>query len=168
VKKDRKALYWVLFALAGVSFALWARWSREKSVVSEDVLVQPAAQAAPAPTADASAAQTPAATPPAGDDKPPTNKDGSEVAPEDLPLRDADKDRVKKGQGLLEIVAGKSDTVYIDGKAMGSGPLISAPLKAKSDPYEVKVKLRGEERVRFVNVKEGRLTRLRIAPPWSR
>ncbi len=168
-KKDRKALYWVLFALCGVSFALWARWSREKSVVSEDVLQPASAQAAPPATAEATASPAATGAPAvAPDDKASTNKDGSEVAPEDLPLRDSDKDRVKKGQGLLEIVAGKSDTVYIDGKAMGSGPVISAPLKAKSDPYEVKVKLRGEERVRFVNVKEGRLTRVRVAPPWSR
>ncbi len=69
---------------------------------------------------------------------------------------------------MLEVVAGKSDTIYIDGKPMGSGPVQSEALKARNDPYEVKVKLRGEERVRFVNVKEGRLTRIRVAPPWSR
>jgi len=32
----------------------------------------------------------------------------------------------------------------------------------------VRVKLRGEERVRFVSVKEGKLIRVRVAPPWSR
>ena len=118
---------------------------------------------------EASAAATGQALTPQDGDKTAGNKDKSEdPTPEDLPLRDGDKDRVKKGQGMLEIVAGKSDTVYIDGKPMGSGPVIDAPLKAKTEPYEVKVKLRGEERVRFVSVKEGRLTRVRVAPPWSR
>ena len=84
--------------------------------------------------------------------------------PEELPLRESDK--LKKGQGLLEIVAGKSDTVYIDGKPVGSGPTVSVPLKARK--YEVRVKTRGDERTRFVEVKENKLVRVRIAPPWQR
>jgi len=162
-QKDRKALYWVLFALCGVSFALWARWSRNKGAVSEDALV-PAVVATVEATADPTADATSA--PVADDKKPkPASKD-DDAAPEDLPLRDYDK--VKKGQGMLEVVAGKSDTIYIDGKPMGSGPVQSVALKAKPEPYEVKVKLRGEERVRFVTLKDGRLTRVRVAPPWAR
>ncbi len=169
VKKDRKALYWVLFALCGVSFALWARWSRDKHVASEDALMTPATSHDADPAVPSTASPTAPVQAPSDGDKASLGKDKSDDAtPEDLPLRDGDKDRVKKGQGMLEIVAGKSDTVYIDGKPMGSGPVIDAPLKAKSEPYEVKVKLRGEERVRFVGVKEGRLTRVRVAPPWSR
>lgn len=167
--KDRKAVYWVLFALFGVGFAVWARWSRNREP-SEDVLVPTAVDVA---TAEASSEVDPAATAPISNDEDPSKtkapqtpgKD-EEAAPEDLPLRDYDK--VKKGQGMLEVVAGKSDTIYIDGKPRGSGPVQSVPLKAKGEPYEVKVKMRGEERVRMVNVKEGRLTRVRVAPPWTR
>ncbi|MFO0611346.1 MAG: response regulator [Polyangiaceae bacterium] len=168
--KDRKAIYWVLFALFGVGFAVWARWSRNRQP-SEDVLIPTATDV---PTAEATTDAEPNATANAAteEDDPskakpaqlPTKEE--ESAPEDLPLRDYDK--VKKGQGMLEVVAGKSDTIYIDGKARGSGPVQSVPLKAKGEPYEVKVKMRGEERVRFVTVKEGRLTRVRVAPPWTR
>lgn len=165
--KDRKAIYWVLFALFGVGFAVWARWSRNKQP-SEDALVPTAVDVATA-EASADAEQSPSAMP-AEDDastsKPATPTKEEDTVPEDLPLRDYDK--VKKGQGMLEVVAGKSDTIYIDGKARGSGPVQSVPLKAKDDPYEVKVKMRGEERVRFVTVKDGRLTRIRVAPPWTR
>lgn len=84
--------------------------------------------------------------------------------PEELPLRSDEK--LKKGQGMLEVVAGKSDTVYIDGKPIGSGPTVSLPLKARK--YEIRVKTRGDERTRFVEVKEGKLVRVRIAPPWQR
>jgi hypothetical protein len=40
------------------------------------------------------------------------------------------------------------------------------PLKARK--YEVRVKTRGDERTRFVEVKENKLVRVRIAPPWQR
>ena len=164
--KDHKALYWVLFALCGVSFAVWARWSRQKGTVSEDTLA-PTITAAPTGDAPSTDASSDMPQTPLSDDKHPKAASGDpDAAPEDLPLRDYDK--VKKGQGMLEVVAGKSDTIYIDGKPMGSGPVQGEALKARSDPYEVKVKLRGEERVRFVNVKDGRLTRIRVAPPWSR
>ena len=69
---------------------------------------------------------------------------------------------------MLEIVAGKSDTIYVDGKPVGSGPVVSMPMKAKSEPYEVRIKTRGEERSRFVTVKDQKLVRLRLAPPWQR
>lgn len=160
-KKDKKALLWIAFAACGIAFALWARWSRERTRVSEDVLtanVIPAAEAtppAPAGTEQPAAATEAPAALPAGRDE-----------PEVLPVRDSEK--LKKGQGMLEVVAGKSDTIFIDGKPMGSGPLVSVALKAKDDPYEIKVRLRDEDRVRRVAVKEGKLTRVRVAPPWSR
>ena len=73
------------------------------------------------------------------------------------------------GYASLELrIAGTSDTIFIDGTQVGTGPVVKRPLAPRKDPYEIRVKLRGEERVRFVQVKEGRLTRLRIAPPWSR
>ncbi len=165
-KKDRKTLYWVAFALLGVVFAVWARWSREKSTADETAMMtsvesESAQQASPAPEAEA------AATAPEPDgqaskaDQPPADDVDK---PEELPLRDDEK--LKKGQGMLEVVAGKSDTVYIDGKPIGSGPTVSLPLKARK--YEVRVKTRGDERTRFVEVKEGKLVRVRIAPPWQR
>jgi hypothetical protein len=69
---------------------------------------------------------------------------------------------------VLEVVAGKSDTIYVDGKALGSGPTLSIPLRARDKPYELKVKQRGEERVVEVVVIEGRMARVRLAPPWQR
>jgi hypothetical protein len=69
---------------------------------------------------------------------------------------------------MLEIVAGTSDTIFIDGQQVGNGPIIKRALAPKKEPYEIRVKLRGEERVRFVLIKEARLTKVRISPPWAR
>jgi hypothetical protein len=88
------------------------------------------------------------------------------ILPQEGPLRP--DDQVPPGAGMLEIVAGTSDTVFIDGTQVGNGPVVKRALAPRKEPYEIRVKLRGEERVRFVLVKEGRLTRVRIAPPWSR
>jgi hypothetical protein len=169
-KKDRRALYWVAFALCGVTFAVWARWTREKSLVSETNMMAEVHAAAPQDTSAPAATDAPVAADGATPSQD-ASTDGDKVktedlAPEDLPLRDHDK--VKKGQGLLEVVAGRSDTVYVDGKAVGSGPVITVPLKARDEPYEVRVRTHGEERTRTVAVKEGRLARLRVAPPWQR
>lgn len=163
-KKDRKVLLWIAFAACGVAFALWARWSRERSIVSEDVLKSDRPVAAEVAAAGATPALPTDTASPAGDATPPKPRDTDE--PEILPLRDSEK--LKKGQGMLEVVAGKSDTIFIDGKAMGSGPVVSVALKAKDEPYEIKVRLRDEDRVRRVAVKEGKLTRVRVAAPWSR
>lgn len=181
-KRDYRALYWVLFALVGVGFAAWARWSRERTVRSETEMMRdtqslsaPAAgQAEALPNEGAGAvpaslegdpsleAKSEAVDPQAkGAPKP-----SSEVTAEDLPLRDGQK--LKKGHGLLEVIAAKSDTVYLDGKAIGSGPMVSTPLRARPEPYEVKVKTQGEERTRFVTIADGRLARVRANPPWQR
>jgi DNA-binding response OmpR family regulator len=169
-KRDYKAVYWILFTLVGVGFALWARAAREASRPSEAALFAETDRAR-------EASQTPGdATPPSSE---PSESEGADPTksepslgrtadpqPEELPLRTTDK--VKKGHGVLEIVAGKSDTIFVDGKPIGSGPLASVQLKAKKDPYEVRIKTRGEERSRFVQVKEERLVRVRLAPPWQR
>ncbi len=165
-RKDRKALYWALFALVGVVFAVWARWSRDKTAAVETAMMSEvqrgdSSAGAPLATGDAPPAETDIEPAPRTEVRP--NEDGA-TAPEVLPLRDSDK--LKKSQGLLEIVAGKSDTIYIDGKPVGSGPTVSLPLKARK--YEVRVKTRGDERTRFVEVIEGKLVRVRIAPPWQR
>jgi hypothetical protein len=88
------------------------------------------------------------------------------VLPQEGPLRPDDK--VPPGQGMLEVVAGTSDTIWIDGAHVGNGPTIKRALAPRKEPYEIRVRLRGEDRVRFALVKDGRLTRIRVAPPWSR
>jgi len=156
---------WVACAIAGVVFAVWARSSRQAPIPEPTPAESPAAQSPSTTPTD-----TPPGAQPAADGEPsnpapsPVSKEEGTV--EDLPVRKSDQ--LKKGQGLLEVVSGKSDSIYIDGKAMGSGPTVSVPLKARDEPYELKVKLRNEERVRSVAVKEGRITRVRLAPPWQR
>lgn len=155
------ATTWILLAVAGVAFAVAARWAREPHVVPEPT----PAVAALAPAAlQPAPVEAPAASPA------PTGKpdDASSETPtaQDLPLRT--EDRVPDGQGMLEVVAGAKDAIYVDGRLIGEGPIQKLPLAPRKEPYEVRVKLRGEERVRFVPVKEGRLARLRVAPPWSR
>jgi hypothetical protein len=83
-----------------------------------------------------------------------------------LPL--AEGDQVGPGEGLLEVVAGRNDEIYVNGQLIGKGPVVKVALKAVPDPYEVRVKLRGEERVRYAVVKESKRVRMRVAPPWSR
>ena len=60
------------------------------------------------------------------------------------------------------------DTVYIGGTLVGNGPVVRRALAPRKEPYEIRVVLRGEERVRFVAIQPGRMTRVRIAPPWQR
>ena len=155
---------WALFAVTGVAFAVGARLSRSH---------HGDAQAAPLPSAPVEV--TPAATSTAAAmavmDEPARYKvDGESKGAPILPVETAlrEEDKVPPGQGMLEVVAGPSDTIYIDGTPVGNGPVVKRALAPKKEPYEVRVKLRGEERVRFVVVKEARLTRLRVAPPWSR
>lgn len=156
---------WVACAVAGVIFAVWARSARQAPIPEPSPAASPAAQASSTPPSDTPpGAQSVADGEPSNPAASPVSKEEGTV--EDLPVRKSDQ--LKKGQGLLEVVSGKSDSIYIDGKAMGSGPTVSVPLKARAEPYELKVKLRNEERVRSVAVKEGRITRVRLAPPWQR
>jgi hypothetical protein len=153
---------WGLFAIAGIVFAVGARLSRERE------LAQRAAQPPPAITAEVRAAEPAPAAPAAA----PVELSGEgaskvdPILPQDGPLRADDK--VPPGQGMLEVVAGTSDTVWIDGTLVGNGPIVKRALAPRKEPYEIRVRLHGEERVRFALVKEARLTRLRVAPPWSR
>jgi hypothetical protein len=156
---------WGAFAVAGIVFAVGARLSRDREM----------AHAAPpaAPPAVAEAQIVEAATPAAAPTAQPVAElkgDGANkidpILPQEGPLRATDQ--VPPGQGMLEIVAGTSDTIWIDGTLVGNGPIVKRALAPRKEPYEIRVKLRGEDRVRFVLVKEARLTRLRIAPPWSR
>ena len=154
---------WIACAIGGLIFAVWARSSRQK-------IEEPTPP--PAVTAPAAAVEAPAEAPQGAAEAPATT-DGASTTPstddggvEDLPVRPGTQ--LQKGQGVLEVVAGKSDSIYVDGKALGSGPTLSIPLRGKAEPYELKVKQRGEERVRKVVVTEGRMARVRFAPPWQR
>lgn len=156
---------WGLFAIAGIVFAVGARLSRDRELAARP----PAPAPQPVPTEVRAPEPAPAPAPPAAEPVQLKGDGASKadpVLPQDGPLRT--EDQVPPGSGMLEIVAGTSDTIFIDGTQVGNGPIVKRALAPRKDPYEIRVKLRGEERVRFVSVKEGRLTRVRIAPPWSR
>ena len=158
---------WALFAVAGIVFAVGARLSHDRELAR-------AVPAAPVPPAEARAPEAAPRRPPPPRPRRRLRPSSRETAsskvdpilPQEGPLR-AD-DQVPPGQGMLEVVAGTSDTIFIDGTQVGNGPIVKRALAPRKEPYEMRVKLRGEERVRFVLVRENRLTRLRIAPPWSR
>ena len=92
----------------------------------------------------------------------------TEEPPEELPLAGEDKARLREGQALLEIVVGRQDQVFVDGKDAGRGPVVKIAVDAGDAPHEIRAKLRGEERVRYVTVRPGTRVRVRVAPPWSR
>ncbi len=157
--KDSRAM-WILFAVAGIVFAVGARLSRER----QEPAAAPPMDAATSVTATAAVApETPAAPEPGGGEG--TTK-SAPILPQDAPLKPGDN--VPQGQGMLEVVAGSNDTVYIGGTLVGNGPVVRRALAPRKEPYEIRVVLRGEERVRFVAIQPGRLTRVRIAPPWQR
>jgi len=160
-----KLSMWILFAVAGTVFAVGSRMSQQRAAApppppAAPIEAPPAVEPPPAP------AQAGAVEPASMRDRREGDSADFPVMPQDLALRPEDK--VPAGQGLLEVIAGPSDAIYVDGQLAGNGPVVKAPYAPKRDPYEIRVRLRGEERVRFALVKEGRLTRLRIAPPWSR
>jgi hypothetical protein len=168
---------WGLFAVAGIVFAVGARLSRERELAH--AASQAASQAAVQTASDAATQAAPAPVDPRAPDPTPSAPASSSEAgrvegdsrvdpilPQESPLRAEDK--VPAGQGMVEIVAGTSDTIWIDGTLVGNGPIVKRALAPRKEPYEIRVRLRGEDRVRFALVKDGRLTRLRIAPPWSR
>jgi hypothetical protein len=164
---------WALFALAGVVFAVGARLSRERELAhaSSQPVTQTASEAVSqtAPAEGALHAPDPAPSAPASPPEGGRSEGESRVdpiLPQESPLRADDK--VPAGQGMLEIIAGTSDTIWIDGTLVGNGPIVKRALAPRKEPYEIRVRLRGEDRVRFALVKDGRLTRLRISPPWSR
>lgn len=160
---------WALFAAAGIVFAVGARMSRERELAAQVVPppAQPAAVLAPEPVAPAAAPVEEVSEAKDANTKKALGESAENpVLPQDLPLRPDDK--VPEGQGMLEVVAGVSDTIHVDNRLIGNGPIVKLPLGPRAEPYEIRIKLRGEERVRFALVREGRLTRVRVAPPWSR
>ncbi|WP_437633583.1 response regulator [Sorangium sp. So ce854] len=179
--RDNRMTMWVLFAVAAFVFAVGARLSREHELQGAPPAappqLPPAAEPAVAGTPGAAAPAAVGAAPavdaapivdaaPAGAAAAPTGETTvNPVLPEDLPLTAEHK--VPAGHGMLEVTAGSGDTLYVDGRKVGTGSA-KLPLAPKAGPYEIRAKLRDEERVRFALVKADRLTRLRIAPPWRR
>jgi CheY-like chemotaxis protein len=166
--RSSRAGMWALFAAAGIVFAVGARMSRERELAAQapPQAPQPIATAAPPPPAEAAPPPVAAIAPAVAVQKPVGESAENPILPQDLPLRPDDK--VPAGQGMLEVVAGVSDAIHVDNRLIGNGPIVKLPLGPRPEPYEIRIKLRGEERVRFALVREGRLTRVRVAPPWSR
>ncbi|MGK3988154.1 response regulator [Sorangium sp. So ce136] len=169
--RDNRMTMWVLFAVAAFVFAVGARLSRDHELQGAP---PPALPPAPPATEPAAAAGAPgaalpavaAAAVPAGVAAGPVGETTTNpVLPEDLPLTAEHK--VPEGHGVLEVIAGAGDELFVDGRPVGTGSA-KLPLAPKGGAYEIRAKLRDEERVRFALVKAGRLTRLRISPPWRR
>ncbi|WP_437966909.1 response regulator [Sorangium sp. So ce260] len=173
--RDNRMTMWVLFAVAAFVFAVAARLSRDHELKSAPPPAQPpsAPAAEPAAATAGAAAQAAATTPGAAVPAaaataaagPVGETTANPVLPEDLPL--AADQKVPEGHGMLEVIAGSGDTLFLDGRKVGTGS-VKLPLAPKDGAYEIRAKLRDEERVRFALVKAGRLTRLRVAPPWRR
>lgn len=159
--RDPKLALWIGFAVLGVGLAVGARWFREHPIPEPVAAVAPAPAPVEAPAQAVAAPAPETAAPPAAAQPPVVDP-----AAEDLALRSDDK--VAADQGMLEIVAGSGNSIYVDGRLVGKGPVVKLPVSARTEPYQVRVELRGEDQVRFVAVKAGRLARLRVAPPWTR
>jgi len=155
----------LVFGLIGIALAVGARWWRERQPVTPPpAMVE--AQQLPAPPPPAEPAGAERATPAPADNAQRATR--TENLPVELPLTKEDAALLSPGEGLLEVVAGRNDEIYVGHQLIGKGPSVKVPLPARSEPHEVRVKLRGEERVRYVVVPEGKRIRLRVAPPWSR
>ncbi|MFO0758997.1 MAG: response regulator [Byssovorax sp.] len=163
--KDARTM-WALFAVAGVVFAVGARLSRDRQDAAPPPAPAPVEVTAATVAATAAPAPEPAPAPPPEEPKAEGESKNNPILPVETALRPDDK--VPPGQGMLEVTAGTSDSIYIDGTLVGNGPLVKRALAPRKEPYEIRVRLRGEERVRFALVKEARLTKLRVSPPWSR
>lgn len=161
---------WVLCAVAGIVFAVGARISQDRRTAA------PPAPPAPVATAEPTAAAAPLTASPAPSSAPaptsaarvtvPGETAEDPLLPQEAPLRADEK--IPSGQGLLEVIVGPNDEVSIDGQPTVAGPVVKATLAPRDQPYEVKVKLKGEERTRYALIKQGKRTRVRIAPPWNR
>ncbi len=162
--RESRTTMWVLFAVAAFVFAVGARLSRERELRA--AAPQVAQVAAPTATEAAVLPAPPAPPPPAGPGLGVEGETaGNPVLPEELPLPAGEA--AQEGQGVLEVIAGPNDALLVDGRAVGTGT-VKVPLAPKAEAYEIRARLRGEERVRFARVVAGRLTRVRVSPPWRR
>ncbi len=166
VKPNSRVGLWVMCAVAGIVFAVGARISQERRASTPEAPAVTAPVVAAAPSVSAAPTSVPAAAPAAPVIMVPGETAEDPLLPQEAPLRSDEK--IPKGQGLLEVIAGPTDEVSIDGKATVAGPIVKATLAPRDKPYEIHVKMRGEERTRFALVREGKRTRVRIAPPWNR
>ena len=187
----------VVFAVVGVTLAVGARWWRyqEHAPQSAPVGVVQApglAELATSPegvavaATDAAArganARTPRGAASVVDEPPATDVEVANVAsetppapvpaepeeaPVESPLSAKERRKVDAEHGIVEIVAGRKDEIFVDGKRLGTGPTQRLALPAGGERHEIRVKMRGEERVRYVTAKAGVKLRFRIAPPWS-
>jgi CheY-like chemotaxis protein len=153
-KKSSRWAWPMLFGVLGIGLAVGARFYREHQGVARV-----------APPAQAVAANPQAVAGPVADPSMVVETPGNQ--PTELPLSDKEKAMLAQGEALLEVVAGRGSEIRIDGKKIGKGPVTLSPVKA-GEQHEVRVKLKGEERVHYVTPKAGVRTRLRVAPPWSR
>jgi DNA-binding response OmpR family regulator len=162
----------LVFGVVGISLAVGARWVREHQPMPPAPVQTPQAPVpAPTPTHDSEPIELPVKPTPAPAEFEEPKDDGKEAPgeePVELPVSKKDKSALKEGEGLLEVVVGRTDKVLVDGKLIGTGPVVKAVVAATAEPHEVRVKLRGEERVRYVVVPAGKRMRVRVAPPWSR
>ena len=180
-----KLLVPILFGVTGVALAVGARWYREHQgapspTVSPQAPPGLVAAAQPQPVLAGTATAPPPAEPNADHSPLPAAQDGANASTTRDPSAEQPSpsetveyalnkgEEVPKGEGVLEVVAGKNDEIHVNGQLIGKGPVVKVTLKAVPDPYEIRVKLRGEERVRYAVVKEGKRVRLRVAPPWAR
>jgi CheY-like chemotaxis protein len=85
-------------------------------------------------------------------------------AAEDLPLPQGTV--LSPGQGLLDIETGGREAIFVDGVELGRGPALRIALAP--GVHEVRLRVRGEDRVRFVLIRTGRRARLAITSPWNR
>jgi CheY-like chemotaxis protein len=160
-KKRAKWVAPMLFGIAGIGLAIGARYMRERQPLEPEqpMVITPQVDA---PKGADAMPQAPAMADPTAQPAAPNE------LPVELPLSKKEAAKLKKGQGLLEIVAGRGHQVFVDGKEVGRGPVVKVPVEAAARPHEVRVKLEGEERVRYVVMKPGKRLRVRVAPPWSR
>jgi CheY-like chemotaxis protein len=160
---------WIACAVAGIVFAVGARISQERrsaAPAAPPAVTAPAAPPSSAAPATTSAAASSVAAAPQNVVSLPGDSADDPILPQEAPLRADEK--IPSGQGLLEVVVGPNDEVSIDGRPTVAGPVVKATLAPRDKPYEIKVKMRGEERLKFALVKEGKRTRVRVAPPWNR
>ena len=159
-KSSARFLLPIMFGVIGIGLAIGARWYREQQPMGPTLMTPPPIQAPlPPNTVEQPMPQSPEQV------AAPTS---TAELPVELPLSEEDAAKLQDGHGMLEVVVGRNDEVLVNGELAGKGPVVKVALKAQSEPYEVRTKMRGEERVRYIIVKAGKRLRLRVAPPWSR
>jgi hypothetical protein len=72
---------------------------------------------------------------------------------------------VTANQGLLDVEIAGKEAIFVDGVELGKGP--SLRLVLASGIHEVRQRVRGEWRIRFVLIRPARRTRLPLTS-WTR